>query len=123
MRRHFLNCHTLGGRVRPNSLGEVGPLAQRVFADYRFDVAFVGTNAASFGRGLCTPDPEEATIKRLIITSSDRVVLLADHTKFGRDSLVKYATLADVDLVVTGTELEADKRAALAEAGVETVLA
>lgn len=122
-RKHFLNCHTLGGRVRPNSLGEVGPLALRLFADYRFDVAFVGTNAASFGRGLCTPDPEEAAIKRLIISSSDRVVLLADHTKFGRDSLVKYATLDEVDLVVTGVELEPDKLSALTEAGIDTVRA
>jgi len=121
-RRQFVNCHTLGGRIRPNSLSEVGPLAQRVFDGYRFDVAFVGTNAASFDRGLCTPDPEEAAIKRLIITSSDRVVLLADHTKFGRDSLLKYADFEEIDLVITGVELAEEKRAALADAGVDTVL-
>jgi len=122
-RKHFMNCHTLGGRVRPNSLAVVGPLAQRVFDDYRFDVAFVGTNAASFGRGLCTPDPEEAAIKRAIIRSSDRVVLLADHTKFGRDSLVKYADLREVDLVISGVEIEPEKRAALADVGMEVHLA
>ena len=121
--KHFLNCYTLGGRVRPSTLGQVGALAQRVFDDYRFDVAFVGTNAASFSRGLCTPDPDEATIKRLIIESSDRVLLLADHTKFGRDSLVKYADLDEVDLVITGEELEGDKRALLVDAGVEAVYA
>lgn len=122
-RNHFENCHTVGGRVRPNSLAEVGSLAQRVFDEYRFDVAFVGTNAASFTRGLCTPDPEEAAIKRAIIASSERVVLLADHTKFGHDSLVKYAELGDVDVVITGTELADVHRTALAEAGVEVDLA
>ncbi len=122
-RKRFLNCYTLGGRVRPNSLGEVGALANRLFADYRFDIAFVGTNAASFDRGLCTPDPEEAAVKRLIISTSDRVVLLADHTKFGRESLVKYANLDELDLVITGIELDPDHLATLTEAGVETVLA
>ena len=121
--KHFLNCHTVGGRVRPNSLAEVGSLAQRVFDDFRFDVAFVGTNAASFNRGLCTPDPEEAAIKRAIIVNSERVLLLADHTKFGRNSLVKYADLDEIDLVITGTELEAEQRAALVEAGAEVELA
>jgi len=123
VRKHFTNCHALGGRVRPNTLAVVGPLAQHIFDDYRFDVAFVGTNAASFGRGLCTPDPEEAAVKGAIIRSSDRVVLLADHTKFGRDSLVKYADLEDLDLVITGVEIEPEKRAALADVGLEVYLA
>lgn len=121
--RDFTDCHTVGGRVRPNSLAEVGAQALRVFEDVRFDVAFVGTNAVSFTRGLCTPDPEEAAIKRAIIRSADRVLLLADHAKFGRDSLVKYAELGDLDLVITGAEVLAEHRAALAEAGVEVVLA
>jgi len=121
--KHFLNCHTVGGRVRPNSLAEVGALAHRVFDDFRFDVAFVGTNAVAFDRGLCTPDPEEAAIKRAIIVNSERVLLLADHTKFGRNSLVKYADLDEVDLVITGVEIEDEQRAALIDAGVETELA
>lgn len=121
--KDFLDCHTVGGRVRPSSLAEVGSLAQRVFDDFRFDVAFVGTNAASFSRGLCTPDPEEAVIKRAMIVSSTRVVLLADHTKFGRDSLVKYADLDEIDLVLTGVEIEDEQAAALADAGVATELA
>ena len=121
--KDFLDCHTVGGRVRPSSLAEVGSLAQRVFDDFRFDVAFVGTNAASFSRGLCTPDPEEAAIKRAMIVGSARVVLLADHTKFGRDSLVKYADLDEIDLVITGVEIEDEQAAALADAGVATELA
>ena len=122
-RKNFLNCHTVGGRVRPNSLAEVGSLAQRVFDDFRFDVAFVGTNAASFSRGLCTPDPEEAAIKRAMIVNSERVVLLADHTKFARDSLVKYADLDEINLVITGVEIEDEQHAALLDVGVETELA
>lgn len=121
--RDFADCHTTGGRVRPTSLAEVGPQALRAFDDVRFDVAFVGTNAVSFSRGLCTPDPEEAAIKRAIITSADRVVLLADHGKFGRDSLVRYAALSDVDVVITGVEVLDEHRDALVETGVELLLA
>jgi hypothetical protein len=68
--KDLLNCHTVGGRVRPSSLAGVGSLTQRVFDDLRFDVAFVGTNAAPFSRGGCTPDPEEAVIERAMIVGS-----------------------------------------------------
>jgi len=118
----FLSCHTLGGRVRPKTLAEVGSWTERLLDDshFRFDVAFVGTNAISFSRGLCTPDPEEAAIKRGMIVNSERVVLLADHTKFGQNSLIKYADLAEIDLVITGVEIEEEHQMALTDAGVQT---
>ena len=121
----FLSCHTLGGRVRASTLAEVGSWTQRVLDDshFHFDVAFVGTNAISFSRGLCTPDPEEAAVKRGMIVNSERVVLLADHTKFDQNSLVKYADLAEINLIITGTEIEDRHRLALADAGIETQLA
>lgn len=121
----FLSCHTLGGRVRPKTLAEVGSWTERLLEDshFHFDVAFVGTNAISFSRGLCTPDPEEAAVKRGMIANSERVVLLADHTKFGQNSLVKYADLSEIDLIITGVEIEDEHRLALKEAGVETELA
>jgi DeoR family fructose operon transcriptional repressor len=120
----FFSCHTLGGRVRPKTLAEVGSWTERVLDDslFHFDVAFVGANAISFKRGLCTPDPEEAAVKRGMIVNSERVVLLADHTKFGQNSLVRYADLGEIDLVITGVEIEDDHRLAITDAGVETVL-
>jgi DeoR family fructose operon transcriptional repressor len=123
--KSFLSCHTLGGRIRPNTLAEVGSWTERLLDDshFHFDVAFVGTNAISFSRGLCTPDPEEAAVKRGMIANSERVVLLADHDKFGQNSLVKYADLAELDLVISGVELEDEHHLALKDAGVETALA
>lgn len=121
----FLSCHTLGGRVRPKTLAEVGSWTERVLdnSHFHFDVAFVGTNAISFSRGLCTPDPEEAAVKRGMIVNSERVVLLADHTKFGQNSLVRYADLAEIDLIITGAEVEDEHQMALTDAGLETELA
>lgn len=121
--RPLLTCHTLGGRVRSTTLAEVGPVAQRCLDDLHFDIAFVGTNAISFTWGLSTPDPDEAAIKRGMIISSERVVLLTDHTKFAQTSLVKYANLNEIDLIITGTEVEESHRTALSEAGIEMRLA
>ncbi len=48
------------------------------------DVCFLGTNALTVEHGLTTPDLAEAAVKRSLISSARRTVVLADHTKFGR---------------------------------------
>lgn len=108
-------CSTLGGRVRSTTLAEVGAWAMRTLGDLHFDVAFVGANAVSPRRGLSTPDPDEAAIKRLMLDNASSRVLLADHTKFGQESLVHYAGLNDLDRIITGAELGASERGWLAE--------
>ncbi|HZK04566.1 MAG TPA: DeoR/GlpR family DNA-binding transcription regulator [Actinomycetaceae bacterium] len=112
-------CHTLGGRIRPTTMAEVGATARRSLESLHFDIAFVGTNAVSPKRGLYTPDPDEAAVKQDMIANSERVILLADHRKFGQHSLVRYADLSEIDVVITGAELHEDFRHELAAAGVE----
>lgn len=97
---------TIGGRVRPESYAEVDTWAIERLAKLRFDVAFVGTNAVDTTWGLSTPDPAEAAVKKTILASAQRSVLMVDHTKFGLRAACHYAGIDDVDLVVTdrGTE-------------------
>jgi DeoR family fructose operon transcriptional repressor len=96
-----LNVMTIGGRVRRQSYAEVDAWALERLASLRFDVAFVGTNAVDGSWGLSTPDPAEAAVKRAIISSAQRAVLMVDHTKFGQRAVCRYGALEDVDLVIT----------------------
>ena len=50
-------------------------------------------------------------------------MLLADYTKFGKNSLVKYADLTEIDLIITGVEIEDEHQTALMDVGVDTELA
>ena len=43
----------------------------------------------------------EAEYSRAIIDQAERVTVAADHTKFGRTSLVKVCDLAEIDVLVT----------------------
>jgi len=103
--RANLNVLLLGGRVRGRTLATVDDWALRPLADLYVDVAFLGTNGCSVERGLTTPDPAEAAVKRAMIGAARRAILLADHTKIGNDYLARFGSLSDVDLLITDTGL------------------
>jgi DeoR family fructose operon transcriptional repressor len=100
-----INLLLIGGRVRGKTLATVDDWALRPLADLYVDVAFLGTNGLSVERGLTTPDPAEAAVKRAMIAASRRTVVLADHTKIGNDYLSRFGTLSDVDLLITDSGL------------------
>jgi DeoR family fructose operon transcriptional repressor len=121
--RTNINVLLLGGRVRGKTLATVDDWALRPLADLYVDVAFLGTNGCSVERGLTTPDPAEAAVKRAMIRAARRSILLADHTKIGNDYLAKFGSLADIDLLITDTGLNDDLVADVEAEGVRVVRA
>ncbi|MBW0274619.1 D-beta-D-heptose 1-phosphate adenosyltransferase [Nocardia sp. MH4] len=118
-----VRVHLLGGRVRGVTQAAVGAETLRMLGELRVDVAFVGTNALTVRHGLSTPDPEEAAVKRAMIAAADRVVVVADAGKVGREDFVRFGSTDDIDVLVTDTDIPAGAHADLVAAGIEVVLA
>src|SRR5438128_7499442 len=91
--RRSVRLYMLGGRVRGRTLAHVGDWTQRQLADLTVDVAFVGTNGLTVARGLSTPDPAEAAVKRAMCQAAQQVVVLADHTKVNQEDAVRFASI------------------------------
>jgi len=121
--RPNLTVLLLGGRVRGKTLATVDDWALRPLAEMYVDIAFMGTNGCSVERGMTTPDPAEAAVKRAMIGAARRVVLLADHTKIGNDYLARFGTLADLDLLITDSGLDEELTDDVEAAGVRVVRA
>jgi DeoR family transcriptional regulator, fructose operon transcriptional repressor len=113
----------LGGRVRGLTQAAVGDQALRVLETLRVDIAFIGTNGISVRHGLSTPDSDEAAVKRAMVQAANYVVVAADSSKVGREDLVSFATIADVDTLITDAAIPAADRDELTELGVEVVVA
>ena len=113
----------LGGRVRGLTPAAVGQSTVEAAYKLRPDIAFVGANGIHATFGLSTPDPEEAAVKAAFVTSARRVVALADSSKLDAETLVQFATLKDVDTLITDQQPSAELAAALADAGVDVVVA
>ncbi|HIW92473.1 MAG TPA: DeoR/GlpR family DNA-binding transcription regulator [Candidatus Corynebacterium avicola] len=113
----------IGGHIRPITQAVVGDIALRTIGVHHADVAFIGTNALSMDHGLSTADAAEAAMKRAMIANASQVVAMCDSTKFGRDYLVSFATVPEIDILVTDGDTPAQYREALVAEGVEVVQA
>ena len=118
-----VDLHLLPGHVRRTTQAAVGEETVEALSQLLPDVAFVGTNGISAGHGLSTPDHSEAAVKRAIVRGARQVVVLADADKLGEEHLVRFATLADIDVLVTDSRATADQLAPLTDAGVKVVVA
>ncbi|WP_297543548.1 DeoR/GlpR family DNA-binding transcription regulator [Amycolatopsis sp.] len=110
-----------GGEPRPGELGVTGPLAEASLSALRFDTAVIACCGLSAAEGLTAYDLADAATKRAAITSSRRVIAVADGGKFSRTALAFVVSAASLDAVVTDETVPEEEKAALTAAGV-TVL-
>jgi DeoR/GlpR family transcriptional regulator of sugar metabolism len=79
----------------------VGPQAEKTIRELRAHKAFI-TPKAIIHQGLRDNSIAEASIRKLMIDSSDEVIILADHSKFGNQrTLFGIDSLDSVDVIVT----------------------
>jgi DeoR family fructose operon transcriptional repressor len=118
-----VTLHLLGGRVRGLTQCAVGETTVRSLDELRVDVAFLGANGITPTHGFSTPDEAEASVKRAMVRAGQRVVVLADSSKLGREHLVRFAAPDEVDVLVTDSAADPATVTALEAAGIEVVLA
>lgn len=111
----------IGGKLRKNTLAMVDSAAVEAVRPLTVDALFISCDGMSVENGLSTPYRAEAALKRAMIASADRVIALADHSKFGHDFFMAFADWADIDVLVTNRELAPASIAAVEACGV-TVL-
>src|ERR1700761_4086820 len=104
----------LTGGMRTASDALVGPVADLTIASLHFDTLFLGCTGLDPEVGLSTPNLAEAETNRALIKVARRVVVLADHTKWGVVSLASFAPVEKVNVLVTDALFPAEARAALA---------
>lgn len=115
--------HTLGGRVGPRTLDEVGTAALQALAQISVDVAFIGADGMSVSHGFSTSDHAQSSTKRAMIGAAKKSVVLADSSKIGMDFFARVATLREVDLVITDDGAPADAVEQFRAAGIDVEIA
>jgi len=110
-----------GGTMRSKTRTLVGPTAEAFMTQKYFDLAILGTNGIHETVGLTTPNEATANMKSLMIERSQRVVMLADASKFGECSFSRFARIDGIDTLITDDRPPEQLDRALDEAGVTVV--
>jgi len=113
----------VGGELRRLSQTFVGTLTQPTIERLHLDTAFIGTIGLSAREGMTTTDPREAHTKELVMSHARRVILLADSSKVGKVSFVKFGYLDDVTVLITDSELVRKDARAFRQRGIEVMTA
>jgi DeoR/GlpR family transcriptional regulator of sugar metabolism len=113
----------LTGGVRTPSDALVGPVALTALRSLHVDQVFMGVHGMSERAGFTTPNLVEAETNRAFVESGQRLVILADHTKWGLRGLSTIAALKDADVVVSDTGLDEPAREAIESHGPQLLVA
>ncbi len=112
-----------GGTFDPTSRSFLGPIAAEALARINIHTVFLSGIGIDLERGVSESTDDLAAVKRRLIERAERVVLLVDHTKFGVRGAITFATLGDLDVVITDRALDPPTAAALAAHGARILLA
>jgi DeoR/GlpR family transcriptional regulator of sugar metabolism len=112
-----------GGMFRTPSDALVGPFADRTIRTLNADVLFLGVHGVDPEAGLTTPNVAEAETNGYLVEAAQKVVVVADHSKFGVVALAKIASLSRVDVLVTDDGADREMLREIELAGVQVVVA
>ena len=103
-----------GGSVRMVNGGVVGDAAVDFVRRFRVDYAVMGIGAIEPDGTLLDYDNNEVAVVSAVMTGARRILMAADHTKFGKTSTVRVGSLSDISALFTDHEPSAQIRALLA---------
>jgi len=110
------------GGVRTPSDALVGPIALNAVRSLHFDTVFMGVHGMAERTGFTTPNLTESEVNRALVKAARRLIVLADHTKWGEIGLSTFASLEEADVLVTDDGLPGDARSVLADSVGELVV-
>jgi len=111
-----------GGLMYPRYGVLLGPMAEGILATIHVQTLFLSVagihDGAMYNQNMLLVQAE-----RRMMEQAQEIVLLADSAKFGQQALSKLGDLADIDVVVSDSDLPHDHRQAIAAAGCQLIIA
>ncbi|MCI2082631.1 MAG: DeoR/GlpR family DNA-binding transcription regulator [Bacteroidales bacterium] len=112
----------LGGIVRFSSLSVVGPFAEQMLDNFNCSKLFLGVDGIDMKYGLTTTNALEASLNKVMINCSQKLIVLADSSKFGRKGFSKICNLEAVDEIITDDKISSHTVQELEEHGIKVTV-
>lgn len=96
-----VEVYIVGGKVENFSNSILGSTSVDFYNQMNADVALLSCSGISIHGEITDNSIEHATLKRKMIEKSKKIVLLVDHTKFGKTFMTRSFNFADIDVFIT----------------------
>jgi DeoR/GlpR family transcriptional regulator of sugar metabolism len=111
-----------GGYLDPRLRVMLGPFCEQMLGNIRADAVIMGIGSIT-GTGFSNNNTLVVGSEQKMIEIASRVIIVADHTKFGRGGMIPVAPLSAADVVISDKELAPEYIELLRANGVEVFLA
>jgi DeoR family transcriptional regulator, fructose operon transcriptional repressor len=112
----------LGGYVYPKTGVALGPLTVRMMEDVHVQQTILSVGGIT-AKGLFNSNPLLVETERAMMRCADEVVVVADHTKIGRQALAFLCELSAVDMVIVDRDLTPEQAAVIDQGEMRVLLA
>jgi DeoR family transcriptional regulator of aga operon/DeoR family fructose operon transcriptional repressor len=112
-----------GGFLRRDSVSLVGYEGSEFLEQFNFQKGFFGAKGLTLEEGLTDVNSDDVIAKRELVAHARQVIAIVDSGKWGRVGFASFASIDQVDCVITDKGAPLDMVAALREAGVDVVIA
>ncbi|WP_317166584.1 DeoR/GlpR family DNA-binding transcription regulator [Chitinophaga fulva] len=112
----------LGGQLRTSSSSVTGPYAEKILEDFSCSKLFLGVDGIDLEFGLTTSNIMEAHLNQKMIATVQKIIVLADSTKFGKRGFGRICGLEDVDEVITDTAISPHLVKAMEDMGIKVTI-
>lgn len=116
-----VKVYILGGILNSPSLSMNGSRSLEFLENVNFSTVFFGVTGYSNIRGFTCGEEEEFKLKKSILHKSDKAVMLMDSSKVGIVSTFTFATMKDVDVIVSDGNLSSSVVRQADQLGVEII--
>lgn len=96
-----ITLYSCGGLYSRSSNSFIGSAAEECIERMNANVCFIGAMGITQKSGLTDAFPAEANLKKKIISSSKKVIVLAAGHKLGEIAMEKVANLSELDVIIT----------------------
>ncbi|WP_135303971.1 HTH-type transcriptional regulator GlpR [Haloarcula amylovorans] len=100
----------VGDSLRRTSDALVGRSGESYLRKTNFDIVFLEADGIQEDGGLSVSNEDEARIKSLLCEGGRRVILVADGSKLETQSFREFATVDDIDMLITDVPLSDEMR-------------
>ena len=109
----------LGGILRNSSVSVVGPFAEKMMQDFSCSKLFIGVDGFDTSFGLTTTNLMEANLNRIMMKAAQKIIVLADSSKFGLRCFSKICDISEIDQIITDDKAPQQYLEKLNDIGIE----